>query len=61
MESRERNAEKELKSLLDALFAGARVFQAGGQEMTEGNELSERINRAAKASAIRSCLLLYFF
>ncbi|GAB4218205.1 MAG: hypothetical protein Fur007_23070 [Rhodoferax sp.] len=55
MESRERNADKELKDLLDALFAGARVFQAGGQEVTEGNDLSERINRAAKASAIRLC------
>lgn len=53
MESRERNAEKGLKDLLDALFAGARVFQAGGQEVTEGNELSDRINLAAKASAIR--------
>ena len=53
MESRQRNAEKELKDLLDALFAGARVFQAGGQEVTEGNELFDRINRAAKASAIR--------
>ena len=53
MESRERNAEKELKDLLDALFAGARVFQAGGQEMTEGGDLADRINRAAKASAIR--------
>lgn len=53
MESRERNAEKELKNLLDAVFAGARVFQAGGQEMSDGNDLSERINRAAKASAIR--------
>ncbi len=53
MESRERNAEKELKDLLDALFAGTRVFQAGGQEVTEGNELSDRINLAAKASAIR--------
>ena len=53
MESRERNAEKELKDLLDKLFAGARVFQAGGQEVTEGNELADRLNRAAKASAIR--------
>lgn len=53
MESRERNAEKGLKDLLDALFAGARVFQAGGQEVTDGNELSDRINLAAKASAIR--------
>ncbi len=53
MESRERNAEKGLKDLLDALFVGARVFQAGGQEVTDGNELSDRINLAAKASAIR--------
>ena len=53
MESRERNAEKGLKDLLDALFAGARVFQAGGQEVADGNELSDRINLAAKASAIR--------
>ena len=53
MESRQRNAEIELKDLLDKLFAGARVFQAGGQEVSEGSELSERVNRAAKASAIR--------
>ncbi len=53
MESRERHAAQELKNLLDALFAGARVFQAGGQEVTEGHELADRINRAAKASAIR--------
>ena len=53
MESRERNADKELKDLLDTLFASARVFQAGGQEVTDGAELSDRINRAAKASAIR--------
>lgn len=53
MESRERNAEKELQQLLDKLFASVRVFQAGGQEVTEGNDLADRINRAAKASAIR--------
>lgn len=53
MESRQRTAEKELAELLDQLIAGVRVFQAGGQEATEGNDLSDRINRAAKSSAIR--------
>ena len=53
MESRQRTAEKELLDLLDRLFADVRVFQAGGQEATDGNDLAERINRAGKASAIR--------
>ena len=53
MESRQRAAASELVNLLDTLFAGARVFQAGGQEATEGNELADRINRAAKSSVIR--------
>lgn len=53
MESRQRTAERELAELLDKLVAGVRVFQAGGQEMVDGNDLAERINRAAKSSAIR--------
>lgn len=53
MDSRARNAEKELEELLDTLFAGVRVFQAGGQEITDGNDLVDRLNRAAKASVIR--------
>jgi hypothetical protein len=53
MESRQRTAEKELAELLDQLMAGVRVFQAGGQEAQDGNDLADRINRAAKASAIR--------
>lgn len=53
MESRQRTAEKELADLLDQLLAGVRVFQAGGQEATDGNDLADRINRAAKSSAIR--------
>ncbi|MGY4726792.1 hypothetical protein [Burkholderia pyrrocinia] len=53
MESRQRTAEKELAELLDLLFGGVRVFQAGGQEAQDGNDLTDRINRAAKASAIR--------
>lgn len=53
MESRQRTAEKELSELLDQLIAGVRVFQAGGQEAVDGNDLADRINRAAKSSAIR--------
>lgn len=53
MESRQRTAEKELAELLEKLVAGVRVFQAGGQEMADGNDLADRINRAAKSSAIR--------
>jgi hypothetical protein len=53
MESRQRTAEKELVDLLDKLFAGVRVFQAGGQEALDGNDLADRIIRAAKSSAIR--------
>lgn len=51
MESRQRTAERELTELLDKLFAGIRVFQAGGQEAVDGNDLADRINRAAKSSA----------
>ncbi len=53
MESRQRTADKELAELLDQLLAGVRVFQAGGQEAVDGNDLADRINRAAKSSAIR--------
>jgi hypothetical protein len=53
MESRQRTAEKDLTELLDQLFGGVRVFQAGGQEAQDGNDLADRVNRAAKASAIR--------
>lgn len=53
MESRQRNAEKELTELVDRLMAGFRLFQAGGQEATDGHDLADRINRAARSSAIR--------
>lgn len=53
MESRQHTAQRELSELLDKLMAGVRVFQAGGQEAIEGSDLADRINRAAKASAIR--------
>jgi len=53
MESRQRNAEKEITDILAKLFAGVKVFQAGGQEVTQGNDLAERLNKAAKASVVR--------
>ncbi|MBI1624747.1 BREX system P-loop protein BrxC [Comamonas suwonensis] len=53
MESRQRAAEKELAELLNQILAGARIFQAGGQEVQDGNELAERIQQAAHSSAIR--------
>jgi hypothetical protein len=53
MESRQRTAEKDLAELLEQLFGAVRVLQAGGQEAQDGNDLADRINRAAKSSAIR--------
>lgn len=53
MESRERTADKNLNALLDQLFAGVRIFKAGGQEANDGNDLAERIKSAAKASVVR--------
>lgn len=53
MESRQRTAEKELTDLVEQLLAGVRVFLAGGQEAVDGNDLSDRINRAAKNMALR--------
>jgi hypothetical protein len=53
MESRQRNAVKEIDDLIDKLFGGVRVFQSGGQEITEGADLADRLNRAAKASVVR--------
>lgn len=53
MESRQRNAEKDIESIVGRLFDGVRVFQAGGQEVTEGADLTDRLNRAVKSSVIR--------
>jgi len=53
MESRQHTAERDLGELLDQLLIGARVFQSSGQEATDGSDLAERINRAAKSSVIR--------
>ena len=53
IESRQISSERDLKEQLDLLFAGVRVFQAGGQEVTEGSELSDKVNYAAKVSVAR--------
>lgn len=53
MESRQLAAEKELTQLLERLMGQVRVFQAGGNEVSEGSDLAERISHAARASAIR--------
>lgn len=53
MESRERNASKQLELLLAQLMAGTRIFLAGGQEALDGNSLAERITHAAQASVVR--------
>jgi hypothetical protein len=53
METRQRNAERELASLLDRVFASVRVFQGGGQEVADGIDLADRVSRAAKASVVR--------
>ena len=53
MESRQRNAEKEIETIVGKLFDGVRVLQAGGQEVTQGNDLAERLNAGVKSSVIR--------
>ena len=53
MESRLRNAEKEVEALMSRLLAATQVFQAGGQEIQDGIELADKLNKAAKASVVR--------
>jgi hypothetical protein len=53
MESRKNIAEKTIQRLLDNVFAGVRLFHAGGQEITQGNDLADKVTQAAKASLVR--------
>ena len=53
MESRKNIAEKTIQELLAKVFAGVRLFHAGGQEVTQGNDLADKVNQAAKASMVR--------
>jgi hypothetical protein len=52
METTKRTAESRIKQLLGEAFDGARVFQAGGTEIT-GNHLQDMIDEAAQNSLQR--------
>jgi hypothetical protein len=52
MQTRFNNAEKNIKALLKEAFDNVRVFQAGGNEITE-NTFSEQLMKAASNSLIR--------
>lgn len=52
METRHREAQKQVKTLLREIFEGVLVLQAGGNEV-DGNSIAERIETAARASLVR--------
>jgi hypothetical protein len=52
METRYRDAQKQVKTLLREIFDGVQVLQAGGNEV-DGNSITERVETAARASLIR--------
>ena len=52
METRQRDASKQVESLLKEVFSGVQVLQAGGAEV-EGNSITEQVEKAAKASLVR--------
>lgn len=52
METRKRDAEKTVETLLKEIFEGITVLQAGGNEV-DGNAINERVEKAGQASVIR--------
>lgn len=52
METRHRDAEKQVKTLLREIFEGVQVLQAGGSQL-DGNSIAARIENAARASLVR--------
>lgn len=52
METRYRDAQKQVQTLLKEIFDGVMVLQAGGNEV-DGNTITESVEIAAKASVIR--------
>lgn len=52
METRYRDAQKQVQTLLREIFDGVQVLQAGGNEV-EGSGIAERVETAARASLIR--------
>lgn len=52
METRKRDAERSVETLLKEVFEGVSVLQAGGNEV-DGNTITERVEKAGKASVVR--------
>jgi hypothetical protein len=52
METRYRDAQKQVQTLLREIFDGVQVLQAGGNEV-EGNLIADRVEKAAEASLVR--------
>jgi hypothetical protein len=52
METRKRDAEKHVGTLLKEILDGVQVLQSGGTEV-DGNSIAERVESAAKASLVR--------
>ncbi|MBI2566519.1 MAG: BREX system P-loop protein BrxC [Candidatus Schekmanbacteria bacterium] len=52
MDTRKSEAERRLAGLVDEVFAGARVFQAGGQELF-ADDLASKVAAAADGSVVR--------
>lgn len=53
METRRVQAQHDLDRLLDGVLAGARVFQGGGSEVSDGPTLRDKIDTAFAASLVR--------
>jgi len=52
MDTRHREAQKQVQALLREIFDGVQVLQAGGNEV-DGNTITDRVQTAAKSSLIR--------
>ncbi|MGM7448396.1 BREX system P-loop protein BrxC [Idiomarina sp. ST20R2A10] len=52
METRKRDADRNVETLLKEIFEGVMVLQAGGNEV-DGNTITERVEKAGQASVVR--------
>ena len=53
METRLNEARKQEQYLLQEIFDGVRVFKAGGDEITSADDLTDKVEHAARASLVR--------
>jgi hypothetical protein len=53
MTTRLKAAERQIQTLLAEVFAGARVFQAGGTEVTDPDDLAGKLSAAGQKSVVR--------